>query len=127
MISRSAFGVWRMRARLFARHDHLIGRDDGARGRVAAACRVLHDQVAPLGELGVDQPAGSVERTLGLGVAPDERLERLLRLRPERWRRLGPAGAEADRLELLVKVFKRAGLRELLRRRTGHADTLGTE
>ena len=32
--------------------------------------RILQDQVAALGELGVDQPAGGIERALGLRVTP---------------------------------------------------------
>ena len=64
MISRNAFGVWRCE-RAFSPG----GRDDGARGGVAAASGILHDQVAALGKLGVDQPPGCVERALGLRVA----------------------------------------------------------
>ncbi len=113
-----------VRARLLARHDHLVGGDDGARGGVAGR-RILQDQVAALGELGVDQPAGGVERALGLVVVPAMRLERLLRLGPQRRRGLGPAGHHHDRRELAVEFLKRGRLRELLWGGCGHVELPG--
>src|SRR5262249_42645610 len=98
-------------------------RDDGARGGIALD-RVHQHEVAALGELGVDQAAGGIERGLGLGVTPAVRTEGLLRLGPERGRLLGPAGAHADLREVSIQLLEARGLLELLRRRVGHRHTI---
>ncbi len=52
-----------VRARPLARHDHLVGGDERARGGVGIAFeRIDEDEVAPLGQLGVDEAAGGIER-----------------------------------------------------------------
>ena len=74
-----------MRARPFARHDHLIGGDQRAYRAVAVVGgRIEQNEIAPLGKLGVDQPAGGIERAARLLVFPLRRRERLLRRRPQR-------------------------------------------
>src|SRR5580704_7260006 len=110
-----------VRARPFSRHDHLIGRDHGAHGAVARVRhRIIEDEIAPLGELGVDQPAGGIERATRLLVFPMRRRKILLRLRPQRGDLLGPARRDADLAELAVKLFKRSGLSEFFAGGKGH-------
>src|SRR5215211_5903100 len=108
-------------ARPLARHDHLVGGHDGAHGAIGVAFGgIEQDQVAPLGELGVDEPAGRIERAARLRIGPMGRTEGLARARPQRRRRLGPARTHADLLELAVKLLERAGLGEILARRSAH-------
>src|SRR5262245_63220331 len=110
-----------VRARPFARHDHLVGGYDGAHGAVGVGFgRIDQDEVAPFGELGVEQAARGVERAARLLVAPMAWLKRLARARPQRRRRLVPARAHGDLFELAIKLLKRAGLRQFLTGRSLH-------
>src|SRR3984885_15392546 len=102
-----------MRTRPFAGHDHLISGDHGAHGAVARVrYRIIEDEIAPLGELGVDQPAGGIERAARLLVFPVRRRKILLRRRPQRGDLLVPARRDADLAELAVEIFECAGLGE---------------
>ena len=104
---RSAFGRVAVHPRPLAGHDHLIGGDQRAHGAVGVALgRIEQDEVAPLGKFGVDEPAGGIERAARQLVFPVRRHEGLARRRPQRRRRLVPAGTHADLIELAVEFLQ---------------------
>ncbi len=101
-------------ARLLSRQDRLVGGDHGAYRRVGVAFdRIEQDQVAALGELGIDQPSRRIERRAALFPRPLEGNEVLTGRRPQRRHRLRPAAVDAERRERLVEAFERLGVREL--------------
>ena len=101
-----------MRPRLLAGQDHLVGGDQGTRRRDAVALgRVAHHQIAPLRELGVDQPPGGVQRALANRIAPVLRLEVGMGLAPkDRLVPVDPPRGHLDTAELGVEVFERSHL-----------------
>ena len=104
-----------VRARDLARQDHLIGADHGADGGVAVAVDgVEQDQVAALGELGIDQAPGGIEGGAAFRPTPVHRPVILARRIPQRRLVLGPAGLDVACVEIAIEVFERRAVLEVI-------------